>query len=75
MSELSEEARLIRARVDQLRAKATGPNADPEEDHGKEDSIYFSTLKAIAEGAVSDPQACAAEAIKAADIEFSRWYA
>ena len=75
MTELSKEAALIRALVDQLRTKAAGPDADSEEDHSKEDSIYFNTLKGIAEGLIDDPQACAAEAIKAADINFERWYA
>lgn len=65
----------VRAMVDELRSKATGPDRDSEVDHGTEDAIYQGVLEAIATGTATDPGACAAEAIKAADISFARWYA
>lgn len=42
--------------------------------HAAEDALYLSVLRAIAKGA-DDPAGLAREAIKAAKITFSRWYA
>lgn len=48
---------------------------DPEAAHGFEDDLYIDVLRAIATGKCKDPQACAKEALKAIDIDFTRWYA
>lgn len=72
MTEPSAETRLIRALVDQLRITAAAPGADHEKLHATEDGIYLNTLKGIALGLIDDPRACAAEAIKAAEIQFRR---
>jgi hypothetical protein len=47
---------------------------DDEHAHALEDSLYIRVLKEIAAGS-ANPAALAAEALKAGDIEFSRWYA
>lgn len=72
MTEPSAEVRLIRAAVEQLRFAASIPGPDNEKLHAIEDGIYLNTLRGIALGLVEDPQACAAEAVKAADIKFRR---
>lgn len=72
MSGPAAETRLIRALVDRLRIWAASPGADAEKCHAEEDSIYLNTLKGIAFGLVDDPRACAAEAIKTAEIQFRR---
>ena len=48
---------------------------DDESAHGAEDSLYQSLLESIALGTCEDPETCALEAIKAADIDFARWCA
>lgn len=64
----------VRERVDALREKVA-THGDSEVDHGEQDNIYFDVLEAIAHQLAFEPAACAAEAIKVADIEFDRWYA
>lgn len=49
-------------------------SGDPEAAHSAEDRLYRRTLRAIAERS-PDAAGLAAEAIKAADIKFERWYA
>lgn len=60
----------VKARVSEIRKMAD----DDEVAHGREDRLYLDVLTAIANG---DPngKALAEEAIKAAEIEFSRWCA
>lgn len=72
MTGLSAEARLIRAAVDQLRIAAAAPHPNHERCHWQEDALYLNTLKGIAFGLIDDPRTCAAEAIKAAGIQFGR---
>lgn len=50
-------------------------DGDNEAAHSMEDDLYFAVLKAIAEGKTDDPQSLAREALKSADIEFTRWCA
>jgi hypothetical protein len=47
---------------------------DPESAHGSEDQLYVEVLTAIAEG-VSNPGELAAAALKAAELDYTRWYA
>jgi hypothetical protein len=44
--------------------------------HAREDALYVKVLQAIAHGELrgSTARECAAEALKASEIEFSRWY-
>lgn len=72
MTDPSAEARLIRTAVDQLRFAASIPGPNDEKLHAIEDAIYLNTLRGIAFGLIDDPRACAAEAIKAAEIKFRR---
>lgn len=72
MTEPSAEARLIRTAVDQLRIAAATPHPDHEKCHWQEDALYLNTLRGIAFGLIDDPRTCAAEAIKAAEIQFGR---
>lgn len=46
-----------------------------EEAHSAEDHLYREVLRAIADGTVSNPRACADAALKTWEFEFSRWYA
>ena len=57
-------------RVALIRTKA----GDNEVAHVMEDSLYKDVLGAISEGA-TNPASLAAAALKAEDIDFSRWYA
>lgn len=72
MTEPSAEARLIRAAVEQLRIAAAVSSPDHEKCHWQEDALYLNTLRGIAFGLIDDPRTCAAEAIKAAEIQFRR---
>ena len=66
----------IRAEVEKIRAMAGSPNYDNEEAHCMEDALYKAVLRAIADSDDADTmKAMAAEALKASEIEFSRWYA
>lgn len=47
---------------------------DPEDAHQREDALYIQVLREIANGN-PDAQALAAEALKAVDFDFERWYA
>lgn len=60
----------IKERLEEIRSLAY----DDETAHSRQDSLYLDVLTAIASGAKNARQ-LAAEAIKADDIEFSRWYA
>ncbi len=48
---------------------------DPEVAHSHEDALYLDLLTAIAKGECDDPQACAREAVKSAEMDFPRWCA
>jgi hypothetical protein len=48
---------------------------DNETLHAAEDSLYVAVLKSIADGTAEDPAAMAREALRVADLDFSRWYA
>ena len=50
---------------------------DPESFHAEEDRLYGAVLAAISRGEIEpdDIRACAAEVLKAVDINCSRWYA
>lgn len=48
---------------------------DNERAHYLEDDLYLDLLTSIADQTCDDPILCAKEAIKAADIDFNRWYA
>lgn len=48
---------------------------DPESAHAREDELLYAVLAAIADGRAEDPRAVAAEAMKAGDVSFPRWYA
>lgn len=61
----------VRERVAEIAAIAR----DDERAHVMEDELHQAVLRAIADGTAEDPQALAAEAIRTAEIEFSRWYA
>ena len=50
-------------------------SGDPEAAHSREDDLYESVLRAIADGLATDPVAMAKEALKTKDIEFPRWCA
>ena len=58
-------------RVGQIAAVAD----DDEDAHCKEDHLYIDILQAIADGEIADAQACAREALKVRDMDFSRWCA
>lgn len=62
---------LITRAVDAIQAGAD----DPEGAHINEDRLYELVLSAIGAGTADDPAACAAAALKTADLEFPRWYA
>lgn len=61
----------VRERVAEIEASV----GDDETAHGMEDRLYLDLLRAIAEGRCADPAACAAEAIKADELDFARWCA
>lgn len=48
---------------------------DDEVAHSMEDGLHQEVLRAIANGACENPQACAAEALKTCDLSFCRWCA
>ena len=48
---------------------------DDEMAHIHEEDLYLDVLKAIAEGKCDNPAACAREAVKTDEIQFSRWHA
>ena len=58
--------------VAEIRRKFHG---DDEAHHAREDSLHQSVLEAIAKGVAEDPQRCAEEALKTAEIDFQRWCA
>lgn len=63
--------------VDEVKARVSAVDKaswDEEDAHAKEDEVYKDVLRAIAAGA-PNAAALAAEAIKAADLDFARWYA
>lgn len=62
----------VRRAVEFIRKWAHGPQADSELLHDAEDQLYALILKTIANNACSNPQACAAEAIKSKQIRFPR---
>lgn len=59
----------IKNRVADIAAMA----GDAEAAHSAEDGLYLALLESIADGECSDPQACAAEAVKTQAINFGRW--
>lgn len=61
--------------VESIVAKISGIADDDEAAHSAEDRLYRTVLEAIATGACSDPQACAAAALKTAAMDFSRYCA
>ena len=61
----------IRERVAQIAAL----KEDDESAHAAEDKLHTDVLRAIAEERCLQPAACAAEALKTADIAFGRWHA
>jgi len=64
--------------VDQVKervAKIVQIRSDDEAAHSEEDLLHFEVLQAIADGNCEDPAACAREALKTEEIEFSRWCA
>jgi hypothetical protein len=63
----------VAARVEQIAASS----GDDERAHGMEDSLYSDVLQQIADGTLRGAAArdVAAEALKAADLEFARWCA
>lgn len=48
---------------------------DDERAHSHEDTLHQAVLLAIAERTCDDPQACAKEALRTLDLDFSRWCA
>lgn len=52
-------------------------HGDPEDWHVAEDWILAQTLKAIAEGRVGEgmASACASEAMKVSELNYTKWYA
>jgi hypothetical protein len=48
---------------------------DNETAHELEDELYVDVLRAIAASEAADPQALAERALKAYDLDFTRWYA
>ena len=64
--------------VEEIRERVTvieQMKGDNEIAHGAEDQLYMDVLIDIANGDCIDPADCADAAIKAAGIEFDRWYA
>lgn len=61
----------IKAQIERIRLLAD----DDERAHGAEDELHVAVLKAIAEDVCVDPAACAAAALKTAEIDFERWCA
>lgn len=59
---------------DQLRLMEEVAKYDDESAHGYEDEMYVSVLEAVAAGHTQSAL-LAAEALKARDIDFCRWYA
>lgn len=50
-------------------------DTDNEVMHGKEDDLYKTVLGFIASGWCADPREYASEALEAAKIDYTRWYA
>lgn len=65
---------LVRARVQEIADMIKEEFMD-EEAHEKEDALHCDVLRAIAQGAASDPEACAAEALRTHALQFNRWCA
>ena len=61
--------------VKEMLQRIEGSVGDPEGAHSLEDALHKQVLSDIAHGTCEDPQACAAEAMKSADIDFPRWCA
>jgi len=61
----------VKARVEEIERESM----DSESAHCMEDTLHQDVLRAIGEGAATDPAACAREALKTSEIEFARWYA
>lgn len=59
----------VKARV----AEMVAMKADDEQAHSEEDALHQDVLRAIADGRCDDPAACAREALKTTEIDFSRW--
>ena len=62
------------AQINELVAFLEATSDDDEHAHWLRDQIAIATLRAIADGA-TNPNELAATALKADEIEFSRWYA
>lgn len=64
--------------VDDIRKRLSEIEAEKDDDevaHSMEDCLYIEVLAAIAAGTCDNPQAAAAEALKAGEIKFHRWCA
>lgn len=62
--------------IDDVQKRVEGIRYEADDDataHSMEDDLYIDVLEAIASGADS-PEKLAAEALKAQEIEFYRWY-
>ena len=70
------DAQLVRDRVEEIRVKGV-VDGDDEVAHSMEDELYLDVLKMVARGVVTTATAieCAAEALKAQDLDFARWCA
>ena len=55
-------------------ARITRIADENDEAHREEDALMRDVLAAIADGSAEDPARCAAAALKAWEIHFTRWY-
>lgn len=60
----------VAASIAQIEAHKDHPNIA----HEKEDELYASVLRSIANGTCDDSAGCAALALTTENIKFSRWY-
>jgi hypothetical protein len=72
--QIAEIAKLEGIRIFESQPDCTHRFWDDAKAHILEDALYEGVLVAIAEGRCEDPRACAAEALKSSEFDFSRWY-
>lgn len=68
-------APLLTAAEVRKRVRKISKQSDDESQHADEDALYHDVLTAIATSRCADAAACAREALKTEDLNFSRWYA
>lgn len=63
----------IKARIEEIKS-ILAKRGDNEVAHIREDGLYIDLLRSIADNECKNPAKCAKEALKAADINYERWY-